>query len=47
MGVLRIRPVTKGMNVVDAIEAESTATRAGHQDVPVETIMINKATSVP
>ena len=39
--------VTKGMNVVDAIEAESTATRTGHQDVPVETIMINKATIVP
>ena len=39
--------VTKGMDVVDAIEAESTATRAGHQDVPVETILINKATIVP
>jgi len=39
--------VTKGMDVVDAIEAESTATRAGHQDVPVQTILINKATILP
>ena len=39
--------VTKGMDVVDAIQAESTATRAGHQDVPVETIVIEKATIVP
>ena len=39
--------VTKGMDVVDAIEAESTATRSGHQDVPVQTILINKATILP
>jgi len=39
--------VTKGMDVVDAIEAESTATRAGHQDVPVQAIVINKATILP
>jgi peptidyl-prolyl cis-trans isomerase B (cyclophilin B) len=36
--------VVEGMNVVDQIKAVSTTTRAGHQDVPVEPVVINKAT---
>jgi peptidyl-prolyl cis-trans isomerase B (cyclophilin B) len=36
--------VIEGMDVVDQIKAVSTTTRAGHQDVPVEPVVINKAT---
>lgn len=36
--------VVEGMDVVDQIKAVSTTTRAGHQDVPVEPVVINKAT---
>lgn len=32
--------VTDGMDVVDAIAAQDTGSRAGHQDVPLETISI-------
>tara|TARA_R110002111_G_scaffold210321_1_gene274096 strand:+ start:98 stop:583 length:486 start_codon:yes stop_codon:yes gene_type:complete len=32
--------VTDGMDVVDAIAAQDTGSRAGHQDVPLETITI-------
>jgi cyclophilin family peptidyl-prolyl cis-trans isomerase len=32
--------VTDGMDVVDAIAAVATATRGGHQDVPVEAVTI-------
>lgn len=32
--------VTDGMDVVDAIAAVETGTKAGHQDVPVETVKI-------
>lgn len=39
--------VTKGLEVVDAIEAEATTTKAGHQDVPVQTIVIKKAVVLP
>lgn len=39
--------VTKGMDVVDAIEAVKTTTRGGHQDVPVEDIVIEKVEILP
>jgi peptidyl-prolyl cis-trans isomerase B (cyclophilin B) len=35
--------VVEGMDVVDQIEAVSTASRGGHQDVPVEPVVITKA----
>lgn len=35
--------VVEGMDVVDAMEKEATGNRAGHQDVPKENIIINKA----
>jgi peptidyl-prolyl cis-trans isomerase B (cyclophilin B) len=35
--------VTKGMDVVDKIKDVDTTTKNGHQDVPVETILIEKA----
>jgi peptidyl-prolyl cis-trans isomerase B (cyclophilin B) len=35
--------VVAGMDVVDQIEAVSTASRGGHQDVPVEPVVITKA----
>lgn len=35
--------VTKGMDVVDKIEAVKTGTRSGYSDVPVETIEITDA----
>lgn len=34
--------VTAGMDVVDKIKAVTTTSRAGHQDVPVETVVIEK-----
>ena len=34
--------VTDGMDVVDAIAAVETGTRAGHQDVPVEAVTITE-----
>ena len=37
--------VSDGMDTVDAIAAVSTGNDAGHGDVPVETITINKATA--
>ena len=37
--------VSEGMDTVDAIAAVSTGNDAGHGDVPVETITINKATA--
>lgn len=36
--------VVEGMDVVDAIKAVHTTSRAGHQDVPVEPVVILKAT---
>jgi peptidyl-prolyl cis-trans isomerase B (cyclophilin B) len=36
--------VTQGMDVVDKIKAVDTTSRAGHQDVPVENIVIEKVT---
>ena len=36
--------VVDGMDVVDAIKAVPTTSRAGHQDVPVEPVVILKAT---
>ncbi|MGN7611824.1 peptidylprolyl isomerase [Magnetococcales bacterium HHB-1] len=36
--------VIEGMDVVDAIAGERTGNVAGHQDVPLEPITINKAT---
>ena len=35
--------VVEGMDVVDKIRAVDTATRNGHQDVPVEPVVIEKA----
>lgn len=35
--------VTEGMDVVDKIKAVSTTSRSGHQDVPAETVVIEKA----
>ncbi|MCP3869876.1 MAG: peptidyl-prolyl cis-trans isomerase [Gammaproteobacteria bacterium] len=36
--------VTSGMDVVEKIKGVATGTRMGHQDVPVEDIVIEKAT---
>lgn len=38
--------VTEGMDVVDAIAKQKTGLKSGHQDVPVEPIVIEKVTSV-
>jgi peptidyl-prolyl cis-trans isomerase A (cyclophilin A) len=38
--------VTDGMDVVDRIAAVPTATRSGHQDVPVEAVIIESARRV-
>ncbi len=38
--------VTEGLEIVDAIEAVSTTTKSPHQDVPVEPVIIEKATMV-
>ena len=35
--------VTEGMDIVDQIAAVRTGTRAMHQDVPIDTVMINSA----
>ena len=35
--------VIQGMDVVDKIKAVKTTTKSGHQDVPVENVMIEKA----
>ncbi len=36
--------VVEGMDVVDKIRAVKTATKSGHQDVPVEPVVIHQAT---
>lgn len=36
--------VTEGMEIVDQIKAVNTTTSAGHQDVPEEPVIIEKAT---
>lgn len=36
--------VVEGMDVVDKIKAVKTGNKAGHQDVPVEAVIIHKAT---
>lgn len=36
--------VVEGMDIVDKIKAVKTTNRAGHQDVPVEPVIIEKAT---
>ena len=36
--------VTEGMDVVHAIEQAPTTTKAGHQDVPVDPVIIEKVT---
>ena len=38
--------VTEGMDVVDAISKVKTGSRGGHQDVPVDTVVILKAERV-
>jgi peptidyl-prolyl cis-trans isomerase B (cyclophilin B) len=38
--------VVQGMDVVSAIEAVKTGSKAGHRDVPVEPVVIRKATLV-
>ena len=38
--------VTEGMDVVEAIEIVPTGNHGGHQDVPVEAVVIEKATVV-
>ena len=35
--------VTEGTDVVDKIKAVSTTSKAGHQDVPAEDVIIEKA----
>ena len=35
--------VSEGMDVVDAIKAVKTGSKSGHQDVPVENVVIEKA----
>lgn len=35
--------VTEGMDVVDKIKDVATTTKSGHQDVPAETVLIEKA----
>ena len=39
--------VTEGMDVVDAIAAVPTGTRAGRRDVPLETVLIESITRIP
>ena len=34
--------VVEGMDVVDKIKATATGTRAGHQDVPVDDVVIER-----
>ncbi|MGD2056994.1 MAG: peptidylprolyl isomerase, partial [Gammaproteobacteria bacterium] len=36
--------VTDGMDVVRSIETVKTGNRAGHQDVPLDPVVINKVT---
>lgn len=36
--------VVEGMDVVDKIKAVATTSRAGHQDVPADPVIINQAT---
>ncbi len=38
--------IDSGMDVVDAIAAVKTGNRSGHQDVPVETVVIESVTRV-
>lgn len=38
--------VVEGMDIVDAMSAVETTTRRGHQDVPVEDILITKTTLI-
>lgn len=38
--------VVEGMDVVTSIEASPTTSRAGHQDVPQEDVIINRAVKV-
>jgi cyclophilin family peptidyl-prolyl cis-trans isomerase len=38
--------VVEGLDVVDAIAKVKTGSRGGHQDVPVDTVMIIKAERV-
>ena len=38
--------VVEGMDVVDAIEKSSTGRRGGHDDVPLEDVLITKATEI-
>jgi peptidyl-prolyl cis-trans isomerase B (cyclophilin B) len=38
--------VTAGTDVIDKIKGVKTGSRAGHQDVPVEDVVINKAETV-
>ena len=43
-GYCVVGKVTEGMDVVDKIEAVETTSAAGHQDVPAEPVIIEKAT---
>jgi peptidyl-prolyl cis-trans isomerase B (cyclophilin B) len=38
--------VTEGMQVVDAIAASKTGRRAGHDDVPLEPVVVLRASVV-
>ena len=42
-GYCAFAEVVEGMDVVDAIRAVKTTSKAGHQDVPAEDVTINKA----
>ena len=39
--------VTDGMSVIDAIAASKTGRKAGHDDVPLEPVVVVRATSAP
>jgi cyclophilin family peptidyl-prolyl cis-trans isomerase len=39
--------VTDGMPVIDAIAASKTGRKAGHDDVPLEPVVVVRATSAP
>ena len=47
MGVLRIRKVVSGMNVVQAIEKVPTTSRSRMRDVPETPVVIRQASGVP
>jgi len=43
LGLLRVRRVVEGQDVVDKIKRVKTGKRGGHADVPVEDVIIERA----